>query len=201
MKSDRVWMNLFRLVRIPVSLALDEHAKQYVLALFPGWSPRLQQFHMYSLRSFLVCIQVLSAVKVSLLWPILYKKVCTFTMCEVKRNRRSTKSLSRFLAFLYIAIKHTGLAIHREHWKQRWLCISATHMSEAIFTSQLKNKEKIDRRCWQQRASHSKISNAYLAKINEQNLTRLSHSKISNAYDCGMGRVCHQFGHWHGTSC
>lgn len=37
-------------------------------------------------------------------------------------------------------------------------------MSEAIFTSQLKNKEKIDRRCWQQRASHSKISNAYLAK-------------------------------------
>ena len=180
MKSDRVWMNLFWLVRIPVSLALDEHAKQYVLALFPGWSPRLQQFHMYSLRSFLVCIQVLSAVKVSLLWPILYKKVCTFTMCEVKRNRRSTKSLSSFLAFLYI---------------------SATHMSEAIFTSQLKNKEKIDRRCWQQRASHSKISNACLAKINEQNLTRLSHSKISNAYDCGMGRVCHQFGHWHGTSC
>ena len=54
MKSDRVWVNLFRLVRIPVSLALDEHAKQYVLALFPGWSPRLQQFHMYSLRSFLV---------------------------------------------------------------------------------------------------------------------------------------------------
>ena len=105
MKPDRVWMNLFRLVRIPVSLALDEHAKQYLLALFPGWSPRLQQFHMYSLRSFLVCIQVLSAVKVSLLWPILYKKVCTFTMCEVKRNRRSTKSLSSFLAFLYIAIK------------------------------------------------------------------------------------------------
>ena len=59
MKSDRVWMNLFWLVRIPVSLALDEHAKQYVLALFPGWSPRLQQFHMYSLRSFLYkfCLQ------------------------------------------------------------------------------------------------------------------------------------------------
>ena len=199
MKSDRVWMNLFRLVRIPVSLALDEHAKQYVLALFPGWSPRLQQFHMYSLRSFLVCIQVLSAVKVSLLWPILYKKVCTFTMCEVKRNRRSTKSLSSFLAFMYIAIKHTGFIENIQN--NRWLCISATHMSEAIFTSQLKNKEKIDRRCWQQRASHSKISNACLAKINEQNLTRLSHSKISNAYDCGMGRVCHQFGHWHGTSC
>ena len=29
-------MNLFRLVRILVSLALDEHAKQYVLALFLG---------------------------------------------------------------------------------------------------------------------------------------------------------------------
>ena len=52
--------------------------------------------------------------------------------------------------------------------------------SEPIFTSQLKNKEKMDRRCWQQRASHS---------------------KISNAYDCGMGKVCHQFGHWHGTLC
>ena len=36
MKSDRVGMNLFQLVRIPVSLALDEDAKQYVLALFPG---------------------------------------------------------------------------------------------------------------------------------------------------------------------
>ena len=130
MKSDHVWMNLFRLVRIPVSLALDEHAKQYVLALFPGWSPRLQQFHMYSLRSFLVCIQVLSAVKVSLLWPILYKKVCTFTMCEVKRNRRSTKSLSSFLAFLYIAIKHTGLAIHREHSKQSMIMhLSDSHVS------------------------------------------------------------------------
>ena len=194
-------MNLFRLVRIPVSLALDEHAKQYVLALFPGWSPRLQQFHMYSLRSFLVCIQVLSAVKVSLLWPILNNKVCTFTMCEVKRNRRSTKSLSSFLAFLYIAIKHTGLAIHREHSKQSMIMhLSDSHV-RGNSTSQLKNKEKIDRRCWQQRASHSKISNACLAKINEQNLTRLSHSKISNAYDCGMGRVCHQFGHWHGTSC
>ena len=54
MKYDRLWMNLFWLVRILVSLALDEHAKQYVLALFPGWSPRLQQFLMYSLRSFLV---------------------------------------------------------------------------------------------------------------------------------------------------
>ena len=118
MKSDHVWMNLFRLVRIPVSLALDEHAEQYVLALFPGWSPHLQQFHMYSLRSFLVCIQVLSAVKVSLLWPILYKKVCTFTMCEVKRNRRSTKSLKSLLAFLYIAIKHTGPTIHRENSTQ-----------------------------------------------------------------------------------
>ena len=152
---------------------------------------------MYSLRSYLVCIHVLFAVKVSLLWPILYKKVCSFTMCEVKRKRRSTKSLSSFLAFLYIAIKHTCLTIHREHW----LCISATHMSEAIFTSQLKNKEKIDQCCWQQRASRSKISNTCLAKINEQNLTRLTHSKISNANDCGMGRVCHQFGHWHGTSC
>ena len=192
MKSDCVWMNLFRLVRIPVSLALDDHAKQYVLALFPGWSPRLRQFHMYSLWSFLVCIQVLSAVKVSLLWPILYKKVFTFTMCEVKRNRRSTKSLSSFLAFLYVAIKQAWQFIENIQ-NNRWLCISATHMSEAIFTSLLKNKEKIDRRCWQQRASHSKISNAYLAKINEQNLTRLSHSKISNAYDCGMGRVCHQF--------
>ena len=29
-------------------------------------------------------------------------------------------------------------------------------MSEPIFTSQLKNKEKMDRRCWQQRVSHSK---------------------------------------------
>ena len=36
MKSDRVLMNLVRLVRIPVSLALDEHAQQYVLALFQG---------------------------------------------------------------------------------------------------------------------------------------------------------------------
>ena len=68
----------------------------------------------------------------------------------------STKSLSIFLAFLYIAIKHTGLAIHREHSKHRWLCISMIHKSEPIFTWQLKNKEKIDRRCWQQRASHSK---------------------------------------------
>ena len=134
MKSDRVWMNLFRLVWIPISLALDEHAKQYVLALFPGWSPRLQQFHMYSLRSFLVCIQVLSAVKVSLLWPILYKKVCTFTMCKVKRNRRSTKSLSSFLAFLYIAIKHTGLAIHREHSKQSMIMhLSDSHVRGNIY--------------------------------------------------------------------
>ena len=134
MKSDRVWMNLFWLVWIPVSLALDEHAKQYVLALFPGWSPRLQQFHMYSLRSFLVCIQVLSAVKVSLLWPILYKKVCTFTMCKVKRNRRSTKSLSSFLAFLYIAIKHTGLAIHREHSKQSMIMhLSDSHVRGNIY--------------------------------------------------------------------
>ena len=39
-----------------------------------------------------------------------------------------------------------------------------------------------DRCCSQQRASHSKISNAcLLANINEQNLTRLSHSKMSIA--------------------
>ena len=49
----------------------------------------------------------------------------------------------------------------------------------------------MDRRCWQQRASHSKISNAcLLAKINGQNLTRFAHSKISNAYDCGMRNPC-----------
>ena len=125
MKSDHLWMNLFQLVRILVSLALDEHAKQYLLALFPGWLPRLQQFHMYSLQSFLVCIQVLSVVKVSLLWPILYKKVCTFTMCEVKRK-----------------IKHTWLAIHREHSKQSMIMHLSDSHAEAIFTSQLKNKEK-----------------------------------------------------------
>ena len=134
MKSGRVWMNLVWLVRILVSLAFYEHAKQYVLALFPGWSPRLQQFHMYSLRSFIVCIQVLSAVKVSLLWPILYKKVCTLTMCEVKRNRRSTKSLNFFLAFLYIAIKHTCLTIHREHSKQSMIMhLSDSHVRGNIY--------------------------------------------------------------------
>ena len=133
MKSGSVWMNLVRFVWILVSLAFDEHAKQYVLALFPGWSPRLQQFHMYSLRSFLVCMQVFSALKVSLLWPILYKKVCTFTMCKVKRNRRSTKSLSSFLAFLYIAIKRTGLAIHREHSKQSMV----THLSDSHATANI----------------------------------------------------------------
>ena len=134
MKSDHVRMNLFQLVQILVSLALDEHEKQYVLALFLRWSPRLQQFHLYSLRSFLVCIQVLSAMKVSLLWPIIYKNVCTFTTCEVKRNRRSTKNLSSFLAFLYIAIKHTGLAIHREHSKQSMIMhLSDSHVRGNIY--------------------------------------------------------------------
>ena len=64
-------------------------------------------------------------------------------MCEVKRNRRSTKSLSSFLAFLYIAIKHTGWKFIENIQNNWWLCILATHMSEAIFTSQLKNKEKM----------------------------------------------------------
>src|SRR5215216_5283932 len=97
-------------------------------------------------------------------------------------------------------------------------------MSEPIFTSQLKSKEKSINaadnkghpiRKYQTHVflliineknltslSHSKISNACLfAYINEQTLTRFSHSKISYAYDCGMGGVCHQFRDRHGTSC
>ena len=55
-------------------------------------------------------------------------------MCEVKRNIRSTKSLSSFLAFLYIAIKHTGLAIHREHSKQSMIMhLSDSHVRGNIY--------------------------------------------------------------------
>ena len=46
----------------------------------------------------------------------------------------STKSLSSFLAFLYIAIKHTGLAIHREHSKQSMIMhLSDSHVRGNIY--------------------------------------------------------------------
>ena len=66
-------------------------------------------------------------------------------MCEVKRNRRSTKSLSSFLAFLYIAIKHTGLAIHREHSKQSMIMhLSDSHVRGNIyFTTKDKSCESV----------------------------------------------------------
>ena len=141
-----------------------------------------------------------------------------------KKEQREYKEFEHFLAFMNIAIKHTGLAIHREHSKQSMIMhLSDLHVRANIYFT-TKQWRKIDRCCWQQRASHSKISIACLlaninehnltrlshskmsnvccfAYINEQPLTRFSHSKISNAYDCEMGRVCHQFGHWHGTSC
>ena len=75
----------------------------------------------------------------------LIEKVCNSTMCEVKRNRRSTKSLSSFLAFLYIAIKHTGLAIHREHSKQSMIMhLSDSHVRGNIyFTTKEKNRSML----------------------------------------------------------
>ena len=144
MKSGSVWMNLVQFVWILVSLALDEHAKQYVLALFPRWSPRLQQFHMYSLWSFLVAYKFCLKSKY-LYFDQSYRKKyqhsqCKINwlernlICEVKRNMGSTKSLSNFLAFLYIACKHTGLAIHREHSKQLMIMhLSDSHVRTNIY--------------------------------------------------------------------
>ena len=41
--------------------------------------------------------------------------------------------MSSFLAFLYIAIKHTGLAIHREHSKQSMIMhLSDSHVRANI---------------------------------------------------------------------
>ena len=147
-----------------------------------------------SLHTSFVCSQSISTL------TNLIQKSMHFHNVRSKKEQKEYKEFEQLFS-VPVHCNHSDSHVIENIQNNRWLCISATHMSEAIFTSQLKNKEKIDRRCWQQRASHSKISNACLAKINEQNLTRLSHSKISNAYDCGMGRVCHQFGHWHGTSC
>src|SRR3954466_10717218 len=99
---------------------------------------------MYSIRSFLVCIQVLQAVKVSYFDHSFRKKYehsqCKINrlernlICEVKRNRGSTKSLSCFLVFMYIAIKHTCLTIHREHSKQSMIMhLSDSHVRANIY--------------------------------------------------------------------
>ena len=55
--------------------------------------------------------------------------------------------MSSFLAFLYIAIKHTGLAIHREHSKQSMIMhLSDSHARGNIYLT-TKEERKIDRRC------------------------------------------------------
>ena len=147
-----------------------------------------------SLHTSFVCSQSISTL------TNLIQKNMHFHNVQSKKEQKEYKEFEQLFS-VPVHCNHSDSHVIENIQNNRWLCISATHMSEAIFTSQLKNKEKIDWHCWQQRASHSKISNACLAKINEQNLTRLSHSKISNTYDSRMGRVCHQFGHWHGTSC
>ena len=86
-----------------------------------------------SLHTSFICSQSISTL------TNLIEKICTFTMCEVNSNIRSTKSLSSFLAFLYIAIKHTGLAIHREHSKQSMIMrLSDSHVRGNIYFT---NKE------------------------------------------------------------
>ena len=55
-------------------------------------------------------------------------------ICEAKRNKGCTKSLSCFLAFLYIAIKHTSPTIHREHSKQLMIMhLSDSHVRANIY--------------------------------------------------------------------
>ena len=54
--------------------------------------------------------------------------------------------MSSFLAFLYIAIIHTGLAIHREHSKQSMIMhLSDSHVRGNIyFTTKEQRKKLID---------------------------------------------------------
>ena len=52
--------------------------------------------------------------------------------------------MSSFLAFLYIAIKHTGLAIHREHSKQSMIM----HLSDSDVRANIYFTTKELRKKW-----------------------------------------------------
>ena len=109
-----------------------------VITSFAAVSHVLHQV-LFSLYTSFVCSQSISSLTNLLEKSILHSQckinwVDRNLICEVKRNRRSTKILSSFLAFLYIAIKHTGLAIHREHSKQSMIMhLSDSHVRGNIY--------------------------------------------------------------------
>ena len=51
-----------------------------------------------------------------------------------KKEQKEYKEFEQVLAFLYMAIKHTGLAIHREHSKQSMIMhLSDSHVRANIY--------------------------------------------------------------------
>ena len=95
-----------------------------------------------SLHTSFVCSQSISTL------TNLIQKSMHFHNVPSKKEQKSTKSLSSFLAFLYIAIKHTGLAIHREHSKQLMIMhLSDSHVRGNIyFTTKDKSCESVYKR-------------------------------------------------------
>ena len=64
----------------------------------------------------------------------LIEKSMHFHNVQSKKEQKEYKEFEQFLAFLYIAIKHIGLAIHREHSKQSMIMhLSDSHVRGNIY--------------------------------------------------------------------
>ena len=72
--------------------------------------------------------------------------------CMLLDNLRSKKEQKEYKEFeqlfsVPVHCNHSDSHVIENIQNNRGLCISAIHMSEPIFISQLRNKEKMDRRC------------------------------------------------------
>ena len=91
-----------------------------VITLFAAVSPVLPPV-LSSLHTSFVCSQSIST------FTNLIEKSMHFHNVRSKKEQKEYKEFESFLAFLYIGIKHTGLAIHREHSKQSMIM----HLSDS----------------------------------------------------------------------
>jgi hypothetical protein len=81
-----------------------------------------------SLHTSFVCSQSISTL------TNLIQKSMHFHNVRSKKEQKEYKEFEQVLAFLYISIKHTGLAIHREHSKQSMIMhLGDSHVRANIY--------------------------------------------------------------------
>ena len=126
-------MNLFRLVRIPLSLALDEHAKQYVLAFprvitsFAAVSHVLPPV-LSSLHTSFVCSQSISTL------TNLIQKSMHFHNVRSKKEQKEYKEFEQLFSISIHCNQTHRPAIHREHLKQSMIMhLSDSHVRGNIY--------------------------------------------------------------------